>query len=58
MMLGPDYWKLGALNIKVEPEDLIVNKPDCLKRPGLFFFPSGTADHALRLGPYMRRSYY
>ena len=38
MMLGPDYWKLGALNIKVEPEDLIVNKPDCLKRPGLFFF--------------------
>ena len=23
---------------------------------GRFFFPFGTADHALRLGPYMRRS--
>ena len=24
----------------------------------VIFFPSGVADHALRLGPYMRRSCY
>ena len=30
----------------------------CMDRWIGFFFPSGMADHALRLGPYMRISCY